>query len=311
MADTNYISRADILNEDVLAPMVENSYQDAMVFMPLADIDRTLENNPGDTLKVPTWKGKLTAEKVEEGADIPLGKLTQGYTTATVQKFGVGTSFSDESNLVSLANNAEKGTREVGNAIAQYSDTALMTAALELKDKTDDDGAKPYSLDTTFDINGLYEMMDHFVSQDNQVAYTIIGNPKDKTKFRRAVIEYLKGTDVGANIALSGATTLIDGASFYSTNKMTEGQLVVVYSSQNDIEAAKELSAKLKEGNVSDKELETLNTGRPFKWLVKRDTMVEVDRKKSNQVNYIYGTKIAAPYVQNPSKLLVVNAKKA
>lgn len=310
MAD--FISKDDILNEDVLAPMVENSYQDAMVFMPLADIDRTLEGKPGDTLKVPTWKGKLTAEKVEEGADIPLGKLEQGYTTATVQKFGVGTSFSDESNLVSLANNAEKGTREVGNAIAQYGDTALMKAGLELKDKTNDDGtAKPYSLDTTFDINGLYEMMDHFVSQDSQVAYTLIGNPKDKTKFRRAVIEYLKGTDVGANIALSGATTLIDNASFYSTNKMTEGQLVVVYSSQNDIEAAKELSAKLKEGTVSDKELETLNTGRPFKWLVKRDTLVETDRNKRKQLNYIYGTKIAAPYVQNPSKLLVVNAKKA
>lgn len=307
-----FISKKDILNEAVLTPMIENNYQDAMVFMPLADVDRSLEGKPGDIVKVPTWKGKLTAEEIEEGGSIPIGDLSQGYTTATVQKFGVGTSFSDEADLVSLASNAEKGIREIGSALAQYADTALLDAALALKDKTDENGTtKPYYLETTADIEGLYAMMDHFVSQESNVAYTLIGNPRDKTKFRRAVIEYLKGTEAAANIALSGATTLLDGASFMSTNKMKEGQLVVAFSSQSDIESAKELSAKLKENALSDQELETLNTGRPFKWFVKRDTLIETDRDKSRQLNYIYGTQIAAPYVQNPSKLLVVDLKKA
>lgn len=312
MADTNYISKADLLNEAVLAPMVENTYQDAMVFMPLADIDRTLEGKPGDTLKVPTWKGKLTAQKVEEGQKIPTGKLGQGFTTTKVEKYGIGAAFSDESNLISLANNVEKCTRDVGSALGQYSDTELMNAGLALKDvKSDDETTTPYYLETTANIDGLYEMMDHFTSQDSHYAYTLIGNPKDRTKFRRAVNEYLRGTDVGANLVLSGATTLINNASFFATNKMQEGQLIVAYSSQSDIEAVKELSAKLKEGAVSDQDLESLNTGRPFKHLVKRDVLIETDRDKSTQLNYIYGTKIAAPYVQNPSKLLVVDLKKA
>lgn len=316
MADTTsteYISKADILNEAVLAPMVENTYQDAMVFMPLADVDRTLEGKDGDIIKVPTWKGNLTAEQVDEGADIPLGKLSQGYTHATVHKFGIGTSFSDESDLVSLASNAEKGTREIGNALAQYADSSLLNAALALKNEKDpeDETKTPYYMETSADIDGLYDMMDHFVSQNSNVSYTLIGNPKDKTKFRRAVIDYLKGSEAAANMAITGATSLIDGASFVSTNKMKEGQLVVAFSTTEDIERAQELSTKLKEGNVSEKELQTLNTGRPLKWFVKRDTLIETDRNKRKQLNYIYGTQIAAPYVQNPSKLLVVDLKKA
>lgn len=306
MAD--FVTKDDILNPQVLAPMVENTYQDAMVFMPLADIDRTLASKPGDEITVPTWTGSLKAKEVAEGEDISIGTLKQGYTKANVKKFGTGYSFTDEADLRSIASNAEKGTREIGNALAQYADKSLMDLALDLQSVTDDKGKKPYSLDTTFDVDGLWEMIDHFTSQKDG-AYTIIGNPKTKTVFRRAVSDYYKNTDTGAEIALSGATRLIDNASFLATNKLDEGKLVVVYSSQSDIERAKELDAKLKEGTASENELQTLNTGRPFKWFVKRDVLIETDRNKRNQTNYIYGTQVAAPYIQNPSKLLVVSKK--
>jgi hypothetical protein len=311
MAD--YISKEDLINPEDMSPMEENTYQDAMRFMPLADVDRTLVAKPGDTITVPTWTGKLVAQPVGEGEEIPLGKLGQGKTKTTVQKFGVGTEYSDEADLVSLASNIEKGTREVGIALAQYSDSALLNAALALKDKTGEDGTtKPYFLETDATINGLWDILDHFEDQKDGGAYTLIGNSKDKTKFRRAVIEYLKGSDVAANIAISGATTLLDGASFAATNKLPEGTLVVAYSSAEDIAAAKELKAAQTEGTVvDDKMLDQLNTGRPFKWYVKRDVLIETDRDKRKQLNYIYGTQIAAPYVQNASKLLVVNLKKA
>ena len=309
MAD-EIITREDILNPQVLAPIVENSYQDAMVFMPLADVDRTLETNgAGDIITVPTWVGSLEAEEVKEGEDIPVGTLKQGYTQATVKKFGAGFSYTDEADLRSLASVAEKGTREISKALAQYADTELMNVALKLKDKADDDGNKPYALDTSFDVDGLWEMMDHFTNQADDGAYTLIGNPKDKTIFRRAVIDEFKQTEMATQIALSGATRLINNASFMATNKVKQGQLVVAYSSPEDIERAKELKAKLAEGTATSLELETLNSGRPFKWYAQRDVLIENERKPRNQTNYMYGTEIAAPYVQNPSKLLIVSKK--
>ena len=43
---------------------------------------------------------------------------------------------------------------------------------------------------------------------------------------------------------------------------------------------------------------------------MKRDLLIENDRDKSTQLNTIYGTQIAAPYVQNPSKVLVAKINK-
>ena len=41
---------ADVLDAEILAPIVQEKYQDAMVFTPLATIDRTLQGKPGDVL---------------------------------------------------------------------------------------------------------------------------------------------------------------------------------------------------------------------------------------------------------------------
>lgn len=296
MAD-DMTTTADLLDPEILGPMVQNTTQSAMVFMPLADVDRTLESHEGDTLKVPTWKDKLEASEVKEGQAIPVSKMAQGYTKATVKKFGLGVSFTDESDIERFGNNVDHATSQIGNAIAQAADTYLMNEALKVKN----------TLSTTADVDGIDAMESYFNTDVKDAAFTLICSPKTQLAINKSVREYTKGSDVGAQIALSGAVPTALGASIYRTKKMPDDKIVVVFSSAEDIAKAKELDQALKAGTADDKELETLNTGRPFKWLVKRDTLIETDRDKSKQINYIYGTQIAAPYIQNPSKLLVVS----
>ena len=296
MAD-DMTTTADLLDPEILGPMVQNTTQSAMVFMPLADVDRTLESHEGDTLKVPTWTDKVEASEVKEGQAIPVHKMTQGYTKATVKKFGLGESFTDESDIERLGNNIQHATNQIGTAIAQAADTYLMNEALKVKN----------TLSTTADVDGIDAMEAFFDTDVKDAAYTLICSPKTQLAINKSVREYTKGSDVGAQIALSGAVPTALGASIYRTKKMPDDKIVVVFSSAEDIAKAKELDQALKAGTADDKELETLNTGRPFKWLVKRDTLIETDRDKSKQINYIYGTQIAAPYIQNPSKLLVVS----
>ena len=292
---------ADLLDPEVLGPMAQNNYEKAMVFLPLADVDRTLQGKEGDTVKVPMWTSNAVAQEVKEGADIPLSSLKQGYTKATVKKFGVGVPYTDESDIERLGQNANRALYEISNAIANYADDSLMNAGLAV-------GATR-TIEATLDIDGVDAMLSKFAT-DRNGAYTIIGNRKNELILNKSVREYTKGSDVGANLAVNGATPLALGASYSRTNKMPDGKLLVVFSSADDIAAAQELQKELQSGSTpNDKELATLNTGRAFKWYMKRDTLIEPDRVKRNQTNYLYGTQIAAPYVQNTSKVLLVNIK--
>lgn len=292
--------KEDLFDPEVLAPMVQNTYQNAMVFMPLADIDRTLEGNPGDTLTVPTWGHIGEAEDVKEGEEIPVDKLGQGYTTTTVSKFGKGVSFTDESNLVSLGDVVQQATQQIGEVIAQKADSKLMEAGLKVTN----------TMTATPDIDGIDAMQSFFDTDIKNPAYTLICSPKTRLKINKAVREYTKGSDVGAQIAINGAVSAALGASTYATKKMADDKIVVVFSSDQDIAYSKELQEKMKSGNLTDKDIKNLNSGRAFKWLVKRDTMIEPDRDVKRQISSLYGTQIAAPYVQNPSKVLVVTVGK-
>lgn len=292
----------DLLDPEILGPIVQNNYQKNMVFMPLADVDRTLAGKEGDTIKVPMWTSKAKAQEVKEGANIPLSELKQGYTTATVKKFGIGVPYTDESDIARLGANATRATYEISSALAEYADDSLLDVGLGI-------GAKN-TITTTLDIDGVDEMLSYF-NTDKNGAYTIIGSRKNELALNKSVREYTKGSDVGATLAVNGATPLALGASFAKTNKMADDKLIVVFSSADDIAAAKELEQQLAGGKTpTDKELESLNTGRAFKWFVKRDILIEPDRNKRNQTNFLYGTQIAAPYVQNKSKVLLVNIKK-
>lgn len=301
MADDVMTTTDDLLDPEILGPIVQNNYQKNMVFMPLADVDRTLVGKEGDTVKVPMWTSKAKAQEVKEGTNIPLSELKQGYTTATVKKFGIGVPYTDESDIARLGANATRATYEISSALAEYADDSLLDVGLGI-------GAKN-TITTTLDIDGVDEMLSYF-NTDKNGAYTIIGSRKNELALNKSVREYTKGSDVGATLAVNGATPLALGASFAKTNKMADNKLLVVFSSADDIAAAKELEQQLAGGKTpTDKELESLNTGRAFKWYVKRDILIESDRNKRNQTNFLYGTQIAAPYVQNKSKVLLVNIK--
>ncbi len=290
---------ADLLDAEILAPIVQEKYQDAMVFTPLATIDRTLQGKPGDVLKEATWKQIGPAQAVAEGAKIPVQKGEQGFTQVTVQKYGNGYSFTDESDISRLGSQIQYGTSEIARTIAEFTDNSFMDAALSVKNTL--------TIDPT--VLGIDALIGSFNAQKGNGAYTILCNPQTKLWFDKDILEYTRGSDTGANLVLNGAISGPLGASFFTTNKMKDGQAVVVYSSPDDIKAMQEFTEAEKAGK-DPKELETLNTGQAFKLLMKRDLLIENDRDKSTQLNTIYGTQIAAPYVQNPSKVLVAKINK-
>lgn len=289
---------SDFLDPEVLAPIVSNNYQKAMVMMPLADIDRTLVGKPGDTLTMPVWTDQGEAKEVKEGTAIPVTKLSQGSKKVKVVKFGLGHELTDEANLNSVGDAVAHATQDLSNALAQYGDTALLNAALAVNNTLSG---------VSLDIDGIDAMETAFDTDDKNPAYTIICSPKTKLALNKAVREYTKGSDTGAQLALSGATPTALGASIYATKKMDDSKILMVYSSDRDIALAKERADAQANGTLTDKELEEANTGRALKWVIKRNLLVETDRDKQKQIDKIFATQIAAPYVQNASKVLVAS----
>lgn len=285
---------SDLFDPEVLSPIIQNTYQKAMVFMPLADINRNLEGRPGDTLTMPLWKLSGEAKDVKEGTKIPTGKISQDYAKVKVSKFGLGKELTDESTLYGLGNAVEKATQFLGDAIAQGADTKLMNNTLASTEHVLDD--------VSLDIDGIDLMEAEFDTDDKNPAYTIICSPKTQLEINKAVREYTKGSDTGAQIALTGAVPSALGASIYRTKKMQDDKIIMIYSSDRDIAMAKEREDAQANGV---KELESFNTGRALMWAIKRDLLIETDRDKQSQINKIYATQIAAPYVQNPSKVVV------
>ena len=289
---------SDFLDPEVLSPIVSNTYQKAMVMMPLADIDRTLENKPGDTITMPIWTDHGEAKEVKEGTPIPLTTLSQGSKKVKVVKFGLGHQLTDEANLNSVGDAVAHATQDLSDALAQFGDTALLNAALAVKNTLSG---------VSLDIDGIDAMEAAFDTDDKNPAYTIICSPKTQLAINKAVREYTKGSELGAQLVLSGARPTALGASIYSTKKMADDKVLMIYSSDRDIALAKERADAQASGALNDKELEEMNTGRALKWVIKRQLLLETDRDKQKQIDKIFATQIAAPYVQNASKVLVAS----
>ena len=88
---TNATKLANLFNPQVVADMIDAKLVDAMRFAPLARVDTTLVGRPGSTVTLPSFAYIGDAVDVAEGADIPIGQLTESTTTATVKKAGKAT----------------------------------------------------------------------------------------------------------------------------------------------------------------------------------------------------------------------------
>ena len=269
-ATSNATLLQDLFVPEVVADAIDKKLVDAIRFSPLAIIDTTLVGRPGDELTMPSYEYIGDAAAVEEGADIPIAKLSQDTEKVKVSKIGKAVEFSDES-LLSGANNdiAEEAAKQVvlavnskleADLISEMSAKAVLTAELNLA-----------SGNVT---HGIADALGKF-GEDIDGEKVLLVPPAVYTALVKSD-GWIANTEAGANIIMNGTVGSIFGAQVVLSNRLT----------------ARNEAYLIKPGAL--------------RIVMKRNTLVEFDRDILSEMNYIKASKLFAPYVYDKTKVVKI-----
>lgn len=90
---------ANLINPEVMAPVLRKKIVDAIKFAPLAQMGHDLQGTPGNTLSIPTFKYIGHAEDLGEGVTGTVAKLEATSSQVTVKKAVKNVEITDEALL--------------------------------------------------------------------------------------------------------------------------------------------------------------------------------------------------------------------
>lgn len=264
---------ADLVNPEVLAPIVSYEFKQAMRFTPLASVDTTLQGRSGDTLKFPAFTYIGDAQDVAEGAPIPLDKLGTTTKSVTIKKAAKGTEITDEAVLSGYGDPVGESTKQLGLAIANKVDNDILAAALT--------ASQTVKFAATSD--GVQLALTLFAKNNDQDDAPVVAlfNPADAAALRKATRAEGTGTDVAQNALVNGTKFEVLGVQIIESNKVTAGQAIYIKVSPS-VPA--------------------------LKLVLKRAAEVENQRNIINKTTVLTADEHYAAYLYDPTKVVVAKA---
>ncbi len=257
---------AQMLDPEVLADMIDAEVGKAIRFAPLAEVDTTLEGQPGTTLTVPKWDYIGDAEDVAEGEAIPMTQLGFKKTTMKIKKAGKGVEITDEAILSGYGDPVGQAAKQIVEAIDHKVDADVLEA---LSKATQTIKVQEASVD------GLISALDVFNDEDDAET-VIVMNPADASALRvDAARDWLSATEVGANRVVSGVYGEILGVQIVRSRKCPKGTAYLVRKGALRI-------------------------------MLKRNTMVETDRDITKAINQIVANKHYGVYLYKAEKAVKI-----
>ena len=266
-ATSNTTMLEDLFVPQVVADVIDKKLIDAIRFAPLAKIDNTLVGRDGDEITLPSYSYIGDAEDVEEGNDIPISKLTQSTEKVKVAKIGRGVQFTDEALLSGNANDiAEEAATQVVTSINSKLEEKLINAM-----------STTATLKSTIALNddgatGIATALQQF-GEDIDGDKVLVVPPAYYSRLLNSK-GWIPNTELGADIIIKGVVGAVYGAQIILSNRLTSLNEAYI----------------IKPGALAI--------------YMKRNTLVEFDRDKIDQTNFIIGSKIFAPYVYDKSKII-------
>ena len=122
----NTTKLANLIDPEVMAPMISAKIPNAIVATAFAKIDTTLQGQPGSTITIPYYKYIGDAEEVAEGVEQGTAQLTTDTDTYTVKKIVKDVELTDEAVLSGYGNPVGETNNQLAKAIASKIDNDVM-----------------------------------------------------------------------------------------------------------------------------------------------------------------------------------------
>ena len=208
---------ANLIDPEVMADMLDEKLTDAIKFSPLAQIDRTLEGRPGDTVTLPKYAYIGDATDVAEGADIEESLLSATSATVKVKKAAKGVRLTDEAILSGHGDPVGETNRQLLTAISAKVDADCMTALNGIK------GAMTLDVSAT-DAISSGAVADALVKfgEDLDGEKVLFLAPAQLAQIRKDP-DYLKPSEMTQQAIMSGTVGECWGCQLVLSNKIKAG----------------------------------------------------------------------------------------
>ena len=317
MASSNITMLEDLIDPQVLADEIDLKLIDKIRFAPLATIDDTLMGRDGDELTFPYYGYVGAAEDVAEAGEIPIRSLATDVKKVKVSKIGMGIAYTDEA-LLSGHNNsiATEAANQIVTSIADGVDNKFLEemATAQMSSNITANGNIANDI-----IDGVMQFGEDMDGEKVLVVPTQVYGRIVKSG------DWIPNTDTGANILIRGSQGSIAGCQVVISNRLnglysyTEVENPVVA----DIGTYYEKDMFSKYTLTTDVAIDTnktyytrtsVVTNKAFivkpgalRLVRKRQVLVEFDRDKQTQTNFVFGSDIFAPYLYDQTKIVALN----
>ena len=213
MAIANGTYLENLVNPEVMADMIDKKLVDAIKFAPLAEIDYTLNNRPGDTITLPSWNYIGDSALVAEGSDITIHQLTATTVSATVHKYGIGVQITDEAVLSGYGDPVGEAARQEILSIAGAFDDEFLTVLGSIA------STMTYTASaSSIAANDLSDALELF-GEDIDGAKVSVVEPALYTKLRNTQ-NWLPASEIAADRLIRGAVGEAFGCQIIVSNKL-------------------------------------------------------------------------------------------
>lgn len=193
----------NLIDPEVMAPMISAKLQKAIVATPFAKIDTTLEGKAGSTITVPKYVYIGDAEDLAEGADATATTLTTTTAEYKVKKAVKQVQLTDEAVLSGYGNPVGEANSQLGLSLASKVDQDVMDE-LQTARMIYDGSANAIS------YNGVVEAIDKFEEEDN-VEKVMFIHPTQVTELRKDS-NFISKDKYGNQVMVDGEIGMIANA---------------------------------------------------------------------------------------------------
>ena len=204
---------ANLIDPQVMADYIEEKLTDNIVFMPLAEQNTDLVGAPGDTVSIPKYGYIGDATVIAENGQVTAATLTATKVDKKVQKYAKAVTLTDEAALSAYGNPEQEVADQLMMALDSKIDVDFVD---ELADATLEYGVYNAAINGDTVANAL-----ELFGEDQEGQKVLLCAPADLTGIRLDDDHFIKASDMGQEMIVSGTIGEIWGCQVRPTNRLS------------------------------------------------------------------------------------------